>query len=107
MRLAHSCNAAKYIVQMQRWLILGLRQGNLKRNKGSVKMAHIAENISTDRPSGAISAFIAQLRGAMHRRRVYKRTYAELAQLSTSELNDLGISRSMISRLAYEAANKA
>lgn len=36
--------------------------------------------------------------------RVYTRTYAELNALSTRELDDLGISRSMISRLALEAA---
>ncbi len=67
-------------------------------------MAHIAENMSIAQPSGAISAFVANIRTAMQRRRVYKKTYAELAQLSTRELDDLGISRSMISRLAYEAA---
>ncbi|TVR44197.1 MAG: DUF1127 domain-containing protein [Rhodobacteraceae bacterium] len=40
------------------------------------------------------------------RRRVYNRTHAELSQLSTRELDDLGISRSMITRLAQEAAYK-
>jgi uncharacterized protein YjiS (DUF1127 family) len=67
-------------------------------------MAHIAENIS-DRgirlPSLGLFGRIAD---AFARRRVYNRTYAELNALSTRELDDLGISRSMISRLAYEAA---
>ena len=36
--------------------------------------------------------------------RLFRRTYAELDALSTRELDDLGISRSMITRLAYEAA---
>lgn len=49
------------------------------------------------------SAF-ASLRAAWHRSRVYSRTYNELAALSSRELADMGINRSMISRLAYEAA---
>ncbi|MFN3954749.1 MAG: DUF1127 domain-containing protein [Pararhodobacter sp.] len=49
---------------------------------------------------GAFSA----LRDAWNRYRVYQRTLAELSALSTRELNDLGISRSMITRLAHEAA---
>ncbi len=69
-------------------------------------MAHIAENVSSEQPVGMVNALIASFRGAVERRRIYKRTYAELAQLSTRELDDLGISRSMISRLAYEAAYK-
>lgn len=67
-------------------------------------MAHYVENLSTARHSGLIGSFFAELRDGFARRRVYNRTYTELSQLSTRELDDLGISRSMISRLAYEAA---
>ncbi len=67
-------------------------------------MAHYAENISIVRPSGLIGALIANFRDRLQRRKVYNRTYAELSQLSTRELDDLGISRSMISRMAYDAA---
>jgi uncharacterized protein YjiS (DUF1127 family) len=38
------------------------------------------------------------------RYRLFRRTYAELDALTTRELDDLGISRSMITRLAREAA---
>ncbi|MBW4707818.1 DUF1127 domain-containing protein [Roseobacter sp. YSTF-M11] len=38
------------------------------------------------------------------RYRVYRQTYNELAGLNDRELNDLGLSRSMIRGLAYEAA---
>lgn len=38
------------------------------------------------------------------RYRLFRRTYAELDALSTRDLDDLGISRSMITRLAHEAA---
>lgn len=40
----------------------------------------------------------------LHRRKVYNQTVSELRALSTRELNDLGISRSMITRIALEAA---
>ncbi|MGY6695291.1 MAG: DUF1127 domain-containing protein [Roseinatronobacter sp.] len=70
-------------------------------------MAHIVENLSNAQSGAGFSNLLVRLSDAMHRRRVYKRTYAELSQLSTRELDDLGISRSMISRLAYEAAYEA
>lgn len=44
------------------------------------------------------------MRAAWQRSRVYMNTYNELSALSTRELNDLGIQRSNISRVAYEAA---
>lgn len=53
---------------------------------------------------GSIADAFASLRTAWARSRVYVRTYNELSALSTRELADLGISRSMITRLAYEAA---
>lgn len=46
----------------------------------------------------------AGLSAAWARSRVYARTYNELNALTTRELNDLGISRGMITRLAQEAA---
>ena len=51
-----------------------------------------------------IADAFAALRAAFPRSRVYARTYNELAALSSRDLADLGISRSMITRLAYEAA---
>ena len=44
------------------------------------------------------------MRTAWQRSRVYANTYNELSVLSTRELDDLGIPRSAISRIAYEAA---
>jgi uncharacterized protein YjiS (DUF1127 family) len=67
-------------------------------------MAHIAENIGTSALQGSVTGAFSLLADALARRRVYKRTQAELAALSTRELEDLGINRSMISRLAYEVA---
>lgn len=50
------------------------------------------------------TAPFAALRDAFGRYRLYRRTQAELNALTTRELDDLGIARSMITRLAYEAA---
>ena len=55
-------------------------------------------------PLARVSDLFRALGDAWSRWRVYMRTYNELSALSTRELNDLGISRSMITRLAYEAA---
>jgi uncharacterized protein YjiS (DUF1127 family) len=48
---------------------------------------------------------LARLRRRWERYKVYRRTYAELSNLSSRDLGDLGISRNMISRLAREAAD--
>lgn len=50
-------------------------------------------------------AYLAKsIREALERRRVYKRTVRELRMLSSRELADLGLHRSMITRVALEAA---
>lgn len=67
-------------------------------------MAYVAGTSSNTQFGSAIGGLIARLADKIARRRVFKRTYAELSQLSTRELEDLGISRSTITRLAYEAA---
>ncbi|WGW02319.1 DUF1127 domain-containing protein [Tropicibacter oceani] len=50
------------------------------------------------------SSLIVDLKARMARRSVYKTTLRELSSLSDRELNDLGLSRSMIRRVAYQAA---
>ncbi len=70
-------------------------------------MAYASSHHSTSRLGGLFAPLldaIAALRAAWARSRVYARTYAELNALSRRELEDLGISRSMITRLAHEAA---
>lgn len=51
-----------------------------------------------------ITNTVKSVKESLHRRRVYNQTVSELRGLSTRELNDLGISRSMITRIALEAA---
>ncbi len=49
-------------------------------------------------------SFFAGIKAAMARRRIYDQTVRELRALSERELTDLGISRSMITSIATEAA---
>lgn len=61
----------------------------------------------SSRAAGLLAPLVevfAAISAAWARSRVYSQTYNELNALTTRELNDLGISRSMISRLAHEAA---
>lgn len=51
-----------------------------------------------------LANLVKSTKEALQRRRVYNQTVSELRALSTRELNDLGISRSMITRIALEAA---
>lgn len=53
-----------------------------------------------DRPA----AIVKSIRVGLERRRVFKQTVRELQALSNRELADLGIHRSMITRVANEAA---
>jgi len=50
------------------------------------------------------AAALKSVKEAMHRRKLFMATKRELSQLSNRELTDLGISRSMITRIALEAA---
>ncbi len=51
-----------------------------------------------------IWAMFTRLQEARARRAVYRQTVSELSSLSARELDDLGIHRSMITRIASEAA---
>lgn len=68
-------------------------------------MAYVAGSSNTTITLGARLAEIkTQFSEAYAAWRVYRDTVAELEQLTTRELSDLGISRSMISDIAIEAA---
>jgi uncharacterized protein YjiS (DUF1127 family) len=49
---------------------------------------------------------IQKIINALKYRRNFRQTYNELAKLSTRELEDIGINRCMITRLAMEHARK-
>ncbi|APX24075.1 MAG: DUF1127 domain-containing protein [Rhodobacteraceae bacterium] len=57
--------------------------------------------------AGFFSGIVASLRERNARRRLFKETVSELSGLSNRELSDLGLSRSMIRRIAWQAAYEA
>jgi len=54
--------------------------------------------------SDRFGSLVAGVKAALARRRVYDQTVRELAALSDRDLTDLGISRSVITEVASEAA---
>jgi uncharacterized protein YjiS (DUF1127 family) len=69
-------------------------------------MAYAAHTQTATFGFGFIRAGFAALAEKLEKRRVYRTTYNELAALSSRELNDLGICRTMIASIAYETAYK-
>lgn len=53
---------------------------------------------------GRLLGAIQRMQDNRARRAVYRQTVRELNALTTRDLDDLGINRSMITRLAHEAA---
>ena len=50
-----------------------------------------------------LSAFVAELRTKAARRKIYRETLRELQSLNARELNDLGLNKTMLKRVAYQA----
>ncbi|MGV8952552.1 MAG: DUF1127 domain-containing protein [Cypionkella sp.] len=65
-----------------------------------VNSSRAVSNSTADRFTG----LFAGLSAALARRRIYNQTLSELRALSDRDLTDLGISRSMISSVARDAA---
>ncbi|MCQ0970803.1 DUF1127 domain-containing protein [Paracoccus sp. TK19116] len=53
---------------------------------------------------GKVGAAFQRLQENRDRRAIYRRTVRELNDLTNRDLDDLGINRSMISSIAYDAA---
>ncbi|WP_425098609.1 DUF1127 domain-containing protein [Tropicibacter sp. S64] len=51
-----------------------------------------------------LSTLTVDIRARLARRKVFNTTYRELASLSDRELSDLGLNRTMVRRVAYQAA---
>ncbi len=71
-------------------------------------MANVAQtnNVAVGgfNPLRVIDTFFSNLSASYSKSRQFRATYNELSALSARELADLGISRSDIARIAYEAA---
>jgi uncharacterized protein YjiS (DUF1127 family) len=76
----------------------------LDERKTRLKMAYTTTSAASTGVFDRVATAMKSIKDSMRRRRVYKQTVSELRALSTRELNDLGISRSMISRIALEAS---
>ncbi len=71
-------------------------------------MAFFTETLSSRASFGdKLAALWAQVQESRAKRAVFNQTFRELSALSTRELNDLGLCRSMIRRVAYQAAYEA
>ena len=69
--------------------------------KTGLMMALVTDIRSSDT---GFAHLVATLRDMIARRKVYRQTLRELKSLSGRELEDLGMHRSMITRIAIEAA---
>lgn len=66
-------------------------------------MTHVVTHGALDRAHDSISSRFAALRRRISEYREYRKTVAELRALDTRELEDLGIARGDITRIAREA----
>jgi len=62
-----------------------------------------ATTINVPSQGGRLGHIIAKLRRAFEARKIERNTYIDLARLSDHELNDIGIYRGDIARIAREA----
>jgi len=110
MHFLHSSISQLDIVQSQHRRIFRptATQGRgTETTNGDQEMAH-ANHIQTASPLAGLGAWlragIETIRENNAKRRTFKRTYDELSSLSNNDLADLGISRSMVRGIAFEAA---
>lgn len=108
MRLLHSRNADPSIVHSQHFPQI-YPNSETGQPKGHETMAYATDiTARSNSQFGAwVTGMIEALRSRIARRRMFNRTYAELASLSNRELADLGLNRSIIRRVAWQAAYEA
>lgn len=98
------------IVQLQHFPHLGFNgkaQGRRQTQRDRDKtMAYATSTGPLSRTAAPLSVagLIATLREAFQRHRIYSETVRELSELTNMELADLGLNRSMIKRVALDAA---
>ena len=105
MHFLHSSIAGHAIVQLQHLPHVRANETNQSHMR-QTQMAY-ATNNSTLRGSalgGRFSALLIDIQARLARRKVFKTTYNELSALSNRELADLGLNRSQLRRIAWQAA---
>ncbi len=98
-------------MQAQHFLIFILKQtpkhfGNNENYRVSQMAAATHQTALKSAPATGLASLIEAAKTRFVRYRVYRQTVTELSELSNRELADLGLHRSMIRRLAMQAAEE-
>lgn len=106
MHLLHSGNDKLCVVQLQHRRDIAAIEMNMNGGKQMAFYNDISNpSLSlVERASAALSHAASALYQRAAKRRMYRTTLTELSNLSTRDLNDLGIARSDIRRIAFETA---
>ena len=110
MHFLHGSIEAKAIVHMQHLPHLENNEAkHTQTNQGITLMAYATHILTGMQPAPRtrLSAMIATVRTGLARRKLYNRTLSELQALGDRDLADLGLDRSMLRSIAYEAAYEA
>lgn len=70
-------------------------------------MAHTTAEQGRPSILASLRGLVAGWRGALERHRVFRQTFDELSMLSDRDLADLGIDRSQIVGISWDAAERA
>lgn len=71
-------------------------------------MAYVSDRSAHQSAFGArIGAYVTDMAASLKKYRLYRTTLSELRSLSDREMNDLGLNRTMLTSVAYEAVYKA
>jgi uncharacterized protein YjiS (DUF1127 family) len=108
MQMLHSSVELKKDCACAAFAYLCLKRTETHIFEQSGQMAY--ETNSIDGGTGVmtrISALVTDYRANAARRKIYRETLRELSALSARDLNDLGLNRSEIRRVAYQAAYEA
>ncbi|WP_425505180.1 DUF1127 domain-containing protein [Tritonibacter litoralis] len=104
MHKPHSGLANTVIVQSQQLFIFNLNSETQTYDEANTTMAATAHTTSMSLTQNAQSGFVGGLVAKVKAYAIYRKSLNELRALSNRELADLGLSRSMIKRVALEAA---
>ena len=107
MQILHSGIDFMFVVHSQQFPKLRINESANKHNEAT-NMA-LAQNTysASFGIAGRLSALISWAKDLREERKEYTKVYNELASLDDRELNELGLSRSMIRQIALEAAKAA
>lgn len=111
MYLCTCCMAAltpQGIVQLQHFPIFSLKQGTQRLTLFDTRFTIMSVTTHANVQTGsALNALFSDWKAAIARRFAFRKTLRELDALTNRELADLGLQRSELRRVAYQAAYEA